>query len=110
MLVNLECVRLLNPWTFNWTRSPSIFHCLGCKDFSNWFSHSKLELLKQFPPVISNDETEHPPQSMIDDTETSIIFKWNSYRTINRFRQVKIAKKRYTKYKSQFDHRLTIFD
>ena len=23
--VNLECVILLNPWTFNWTRSPRIF-------------------------------------------------------------------------------------
>ena len=27
MLVNLECVRLLNPWTFNWIRSPKIFQC-----------------------------------------------------------------------------------
>ena len=25
MLVNLECVRLLNPWTFNWTCSPKYF-------------------------------------------------------------------------------------
>ena len=32
--MNLECVRLLNLWTFNWTRSPRIFHWLGCKDFS----------------------------------------------------------------------------
>ena len=26
MLVNLKCVRLLNPWTFIWTSSPRIFH------------------------------------------------------------------------------------
>ena len=24
-MVNLECIRLLNQWTFNWTRSPRIF-------------------------------------------------------------------------------------
>ena len=33
MLVNLECVRLLNPWTFNWTRSPKDFSLVWLPGF-----------------------------------------------------------------------------